>query len=238
MISIMQNMLQNGPDKGKLKISILDVNNRPIEGAKVVLSITGQPDSVIENLTTNNNGQSEDIELSTPPIEWSLDKDNIEQPYAEYTINVEAEGYEPIDISGIQVLSDTEALQNVTMRRVSDTGTGSNIANPPHTLYGNFPPKIAESSIKPVDETGEIVLSRVVVPEYIIVHDGVPADSTASDYYVLYREYIKNVASCEIYPTWNDAAIRANVLAIMSFTMNRVYTEWYRNMHLFMVAET
>ena len=44
-----------------------------------------------------------------------------------------------------------------------------------------------------------------------------------------YRDYIKNVASSEIYATWTDAAVRANILAIMSFTLNRVYTEWYRN---------
>ena len=78
-------------------------------------------------------------------------------------------------------------------------------------------------------QTGEIVLSRVVVPEYVIVHDGAPTDYTATDYYIRYRDYIKNVASSEIYATWPDAAIRANILAIMSFTMNRVYTEWYRN---------
>ena len=78
-------------------------------------------------------------------------------------------------------------------------------------------------------ESGEIVLSRVVIPEYIIVHDGAPEDSTARDYYVRYRDYIKNVASSEIYATWPDATLRANILAIMSFTLNRVYTEWYRN---------
>ena len=61
-----------------------------------------------------------------------------------------------------------------------------------------------------------------------MVHDGAPGDSTAANYYVRYRDYIKNVASSEIYATWPDATIRANVLAIMSFTLNRVYTEWYR----------
>ena len=100
---------------------------------------------------------------------------------------------------------------------------------PAHTLYGDYPPKIAEAEIKPVMETGEIVLSRVVVPEYIVVHDGSPRDSTATNYYVKYKDYIKNVASSEIYATWPENTIRANVLAIMSFTLNRVYTEWYRN---------
>ena len=80
-----------------------------------------------------------------------------------------------------------------------------------------------------MDESGEIVLSRVVIPEYVIVHDGPPSDRGAKDYYVRYRDYIKNVASGEIYSTWPDAALRANILAIMSFTLNRVYTEWYRN---------
>ena len=100
---------------------------------------------------------------------------------------------------------------------------------PAHTLYGEYPPKIAEDEIKPSNESGEILLSRVVVPEYIVVHDGSPRDTTATNHYVKYKDYIKNVASSEIYATWPENSIRANVLAIMSFTLNRVYTEWYRN---------
>ena len=103
------------------------------------------------------------------------------------------------------------------------------IVIPAHTLYGEYPEKIPEDEIKPMNESGEIVLSRVVVPEYVVVHDGVPTESTARAYYVRYRDYIKNVASSEIYATWPMASIEANVLAIMSFTLNRVYTEWYRN---------
>ncbi|HPF29133.1 MAG TPA: peptidoglycan-binding protein, partial [Lachnospiraceae bacterium] len=100
---------------------------------------------------------------------------------------------------------------------------------PPHTLFGDYPPKIPEAEVKPVGESGEIVLSRVVIPEYVVVHDGVPADSRAKNYYVKYTDYIKNVASSEIYSTWSEDTIYANIFAIMSFTLNRVYTEWYRN---------
>ena len=103
-----------------------------------------------------------------------------------------------------------------------------NINIPPHTLYYEYPPKIPEDEIKDVGEPGEIVLSRVVIPEYVVVHDGVPS-SNAKDYYVTYKDYIKNVASSEIYATWPEATLEANILAIMSFTLNRVYTEWYRN---------
>ena len=83
---------------------------------------------------------------------------------------------------------------------------------PDHTLYGNYPPKIGEDEVKPVNESGEIVLSRVVIPQTIVVHDGVPTDSTAKNYYVPYRDYIKNVACSEIYSTWPESSITANVL--------------------------
>ena len=110
-----------------------------------------------------------------------------------------------------------------------ETAPEEDILIPPHTLFYDYPPKIEEDEIKPMDEDGEIVLSRVVVPETIVVHDGLPDDSSAQNYYVPYRDYIKNVASSEIYATWPEQTIYANVLAIMSFTLNRVYTEWYRN---------
>lgn len=153
-----------------------------------------------------------------------------QQPYAEYTVRVSAVGYTTVTVSGVQLLPGERSVQRVRLlSQDSSLNPINNIVIPANTLFGNFPPKIPEAEIKPVDESGEIVLSRVVVPEYIIVHDGAPTDSTAMDYYVTYKDYIKNVASSEIYATWPDATIRANILAIMSFTLNRVYTEWYRN---------
>ncbi len=89
---------------------------------------------------------------------------------------------------------------------------GSLFVIPPHTLFGDFPPKIAEPEIVPAAETGEIVLSQVVIPEYVIVHDGPPTDASAANYYVKFRDYIKNVASSEIYATWPESTIQANVL--------------------------
>ncbi|MBC8570794.1 peptidoglycan-binding protein [Zongyangia hominis] len=66
------------------------------------------------------------------------------------------------------------------------------------------------------------------VPENITVHLGTPA-SNASNVTVSFSDYIKNVASSEIYPTWNESAIRANILAQVSYALNRVYTEFYRS---------
>ena len=175
---------------------------------------------------TNSSGQTDTVDLKTPPLQYSLTP-NSPMPYSEYTLSVSAPGYEPVIVSGVEVLPDVTAIQNIEMTPTETSeDTEEIIAIPDHTLYGDYPPKIPEDEIKPMDESGEIVLSRVVIPEYIIVHDGVPNDSTAPNYYVRYRDYIKNVVSSEIYATWPENAIYANTLAIMSFTLNRVYTEW------------
>jgi peptidoglycan hydrolase-like protein with peptidoglycan-binding domain len=77
----------------------------------------------------------------------------------------------------------------------------------------------------------ELPLPHVIVPFplYITVHLGAPDDEEALNVTVPYLEYIKNVASSELYPTWPEEALRANIHAITSFAMNRIFTEWYRS---------
>lgn len=234
LIKMMQeNGNTNSIDTGKLKISVTsEITSYPVEDAQITISYTGVPENTLEQVQTNASGQTEELELMAPPLEYSLNPENETQPYAEYTLNITAPGFEPVNISGTEILADVTALQNVRLRPITEKNAEEVFVIPAHTLYGVYPPKIAEDEIKPVNETGEIVLSRVVIPEYIVVHDGSPRDSTAQNYYVKYKDYIKNVASSEIYATWPVNTIRANVLAIMSFTLNRVYTEWYRNQGL------
>ncbi|MGC4019701.1 MAG: peptidoglycan-binding protein [Muricomes sp.] len=227
-MTFLRAMQANAVDKGRLKINVTAENTSfPIQDATITISYTGVPGSALEQVNTDSSGQTESLELDAPPLEYSLDPQVENQPYSEYTLNISAPGFETQSISGAQILADVTAIQNVSMRPTDQNEEIFVI--PGHTLYEEYPPKIPEDEIKPVDETGEIVLSRVVVPEYVVVHDGSPGDTTAQNYYVKYKDYIKNVASSEIYATWPESAIRANVLAIMSFTLNRVYTEWYRN---------
>ena len=222
--------MQKATDRGQLQIHVTTERGFfPIKDASIRLSYTGNPTEIIEELSTDISGQTAAVELPAPPLEYSMEPSEF-QPYSEYTIQVNASGYRPINISGISVLPDKTSIQNVRMETATvENPLERNIVITANTLYGNFPPKIPEDEIKPMTESGEIVLSRVVIPEYVIVHDGPPSDSSANDYYVRYRDYIKNVASSEIYSTWPDSTLRANILAIMSFTLNRVYTEWYRN---------
>lgn len=220
-------MQENHVDQGRLQIQVQS-QARPVENAQIAISYTGDPESTVEQVATDRNGQTEELTLAAPPLEYSMEPSS-SQPYAEYTLRITAPGYEPVTISGTEILPDATALQEVRLTPLVQPEDFQDIVIPAHTLYGDYPPKIAEAEIKPVSQIGEIVLSRVVIPEFIVVHDGSPMDSTATDYYVRYRDYVKNVASSEIYATWPRATITANVLAIMSFTLNRVYTEWYRN---------
>ena len=221
----------NNIDRGRLQINITSqTTSFPVTDATISISYTGVPDSTLEQIRTNSSGQTEVLELAAPPVEYSLNPNTEIQPYSEYTLDVTAPGFEPVSISGTEILADVTALQYIQMRPSELNEVNEEVfVIPGHTLYQEYPPKIPEPEINPIRETGEIVLSRVVVPEFIVVHDGSPNDSTAQNYYVKYKDYIKNVASSEIYATWPTNTIRANVLAIMSFTLNRVYTEWYRN---------
>ncbi len=224
-------MDQYSSDTGNLNVIVTGADSySPLSSATIEIANTGEPNRILESVNTDRNGQTGNIELSAPPREYSMEPtDN--QPYSEYNVKISAPGYQEGLVSGVQIFSGENGLQSIVLQPSEQTP--DYVYNPivigGHTLWEYYPPKIAEPEIKPLSESGEIVLSRVVVPETIVVHDGVPGDSTATDYYVPYIDYIKNVACCEIYSTWPESTIEANILAIMSFTLNRVYTEWYRN---------
>ena len=202
----------------------------PVGDATVQISPTGSEDLVVEETKTNSTGQSDTVGLPAPALELSLEPETQIRPYSEYDLTVSAEGFMTVKISGVQILPDTKALQNIRLPSVgARVPSSDNIVIGPHTLWYEYPPKIPEDPVKPLPEgQGLTVLPNPVIPEYVVVHDGVPDDTTAPNYYIPFTDYIKNVASSEIYSTWPSEAIEANVLAILSFTMNRIYTEWYR----------
>ena len=220
----------NAQSFGRLRVRCMATGFVPIENASVNISYPNTQDNVIESLTTNAEGLTDIVQLPAPPREYSLDPNSDEQPYATYDITITAEGFKKAVYSDVEIFADTTAIHDALLEPLPPaTGrTAELFVISPHTLYADYPPKIPEAEIKPVDESGEIVLSQVVIPEYVIVHDG-PPTSPASNYWVKFRDYIKNVASSEIYATWPEATLYANILAILSFTLNRVYTEWYRN---------
>ncbi len=215
---------------GRLQVGVFDVNiGMPVPNATIKVKERGS-DKTVEELITNDSGQSAIIDLQCPPLDYSLSPDQ-PKPYSEYTLEVTAPDFDSVKIEGVEIFSDTTALQNVTLLPVSSGENAlENISIGEHTLWATYPPKIPEEDVKQLNpESGFVVLDNPVVPEFVVVHDGLPTDKNAPNYYVKFSDYVKNVASSEIYTTWPDATITANIIAIISFTLNRVYTEWYRN---------
>ncbi len=194
---------------------------QPAEGATVRIYDASQ-DMTLEELTTDASGQLPPVSLPAPPLDYSMSPDQ-PRPFNEYTLQVTREGAQQAVINNVQVYPDSVAIQNVALRPAYQI-----IDIPYPTLWGDFPPKIPEAEIKPMTPTHLVVLPKPVVPEFIVVHAGRPDDQTAPNYTVGFKDYIKNVASSEIYTTWPVEALKANIHAILSFTLNRVYTEWYR----------
>lgn len=194
----------------------------PAQGATVRV-FNSDTKSIVSESQTDAQGQVKNIALITPPIEYSLQY-GLPRPFNQYDVQVIYQDYQSAYISNVQLFPEQTAIQNVLLLPSYNA-----IDIPYPTLWGTYPPKIPESEVKKLPlPTGQIVLPEPVVPSLITVHEGRPEDSSASNYTVGFQDYIKNVASCEIYSTWPREAIKANVFAILSFTLSRVYTEWYR----------
>lgn len=213
---------------GRLKIQcFLGGRYIPVDNCKVTITAQGGS-SQVYNLSTNSVGLTDEIDIMAPPLEYSQQPMDM-QPYSLYDIGIERSGFNPVFVRGCQVFPENTAVQAVNLTENTQRAYRAEIINiEANTLFGNFPPKIPEDPVKPLPPpTSGVVLAEPVVPEFIIVHQGGP-NSPGEDYTVKYRDYIKNVASCEIYSTWSENTIRANILCIISFTLNRIYTEWYR----------
>ena len=140
--------MQKTTDMGQLRIHVTTERGFfPIKDASIRLSYTGNPTEIIEELSTDISGQTAAVELPAPPLEYSMEPSEF-QPYSEYTIQVNASGYRPINISGISVLPDKTSIQNVRMETATvENPPERNIVITANTLYGNFPPKIPEDEI-------------------------------------------------------------------------------------------
>ena len=219
-------------NQGNLVVNVYNETvANPISEVKVDIFGVGRDgaETQIESLITDISGQTEQISLNAPDVELSLTPQLQVRPYSTYNLRITAPDFEQVNINGVEIFDGTTAIQDVNMleqRTILNTQETINIQE--NSLWGDFPPKIPESEVKALPEpTGFVVLDEVVIPEFIVVHNGSP-NVSAQDYWVPFKDYIKNVASSEIYSTWPAHTIRANVLAIISFTLNRVFTEWYR----------
>ena len=192
----------------------------PVEG--VAITLTG--DGFTVHRITDAAGNAGDYPIATPACALSLDENNTAQPYAVCSLTASKSGYRTVRIQGIQIFPGQVTLAQPEM--IPETEEGRDVPNepiviPPHSLFsgkGGSGPAPSEPCPR--------ILDRVIIPKTITVHLGRPAAS-AQNVTVSFRNYIANVASSEVYPTWPEQALRANIHCQISLALNRIYTEWY-----------
>ena len=193
----------------------------PVEGVTVAV----QGDGFTLHRITDATGSAADIPVEAPACALSLDEDNTTRPYAIVSLTAAKPGYRTVRIEGIQIFAGQVTLAQPQM--LPDTEEGRDIPNapiiiPPHALFAGS----GGSGPQPALHCTPRVLDQVIIPKNITVHLGKPAAS-ARNVTVSFRDYIANVASSEVYPTWPEQALRANIHCQISLALNRIYTEWY-----------
>ena len=200
--------------------------NTPVCGATVQTSHAGRASA---SGYTDKEG---DVRLMLPARSYgaSLRPDTAGTPYTAYDVRVSMPGYIPVIIRGVQIFPGITTLQKCTLTRTSDDPKHRvNIIDiPPHALEGAR--RRNETRLSPPSAQAAIYPSarEVLIPQNITVHLGATG-SGAPNVTVPYTEYLKSVAASEIYPTWPESALRANLLAQNTLALNRIYTEWYRS---------
>ncbi len=195
----------------------------PLAGVRIgILDDEGR--SVYE-LTTDENGEAPLVSLETVDRELSLDPYYGGKAYIGYDVFAQTAGFHSIHVTEIPIYEGETAVLPLMFVPLSEgqrsTGTTEIVVGKPAVSM-----REARYQEAPVDEPR--VLRQVIIPNPITVHLGRPT-AYASNVQVSFPDYVKNVASSEIYPTWPDASLRANIYAIITFALNRVFTEWYRS---------
>ena len=193
----------------------------PVEGVTVAV----QGDGFTLHCITDATGSAADIPVEAPACTLSLDEDNTTRPYAIVSLTAAKPGYRTVRIEGVQIFAGQVTLAQPQMLPVTEEDRdipNAPIVIPPHALFAGS----GGSGPQPVQHCTPRVLDQVVIPKNITVHLGKPA-AAARNVTVSFRDYIANVASSEVYPTWPEQALRANIHCQISLALNRIYTEWY-----------
>ena len=209
-------------EKGYLIVHVyLNNKTNPVPGARV--TITGE--NYQQSFITNEYGKTDKITLDTPLEVYSLSPKYKQKPYASYEVKVEKPGYNVVTYKNVEVIATETSLQDIILKK--EPGKSEVIQLPEHCLWAYDCDSKAIAPDPYLNESNNLrVLPRVIIPEFIRVKNGTPT-SSAAVLVVPFIDYIKNVTSSEIFSTWHVEAIKANVHAIVSFTLNRVFTEWY-----------
>ena len=183
----------------------------------VAVTVTSPDGTAIAMRLTDRNGKILPIEVPVPDKKESQQPEPGEKPFTNVNLYARLAGFEQVDAEDLQVFADTITVQDLEMVPLSELPNQFDQS----VRYRTAAKSLGGDSLPPVSPIPYI-------PQRITVHLG-PPDASAANVTVSFVDYVKNVASSEIYPTWEESALRANILAIVSFALNRVYTEFYRS---------
>ena len=230
---------------GYLKIQVHTADDAlPMENAKIIVYDTFG--KIIYQTTTDINGDSGVLKLMAPDKKYTLDPNYNKPAYSVYDVDIKANLFLTKHIHGVEIVDTQTALLIENMRPIADEPdpvTDEYIDIPPIALLDPVqsrqslpPPSAADAEAAPaaemLDDPPEpriIGRGNVIIPDYITVHLGIPTNASARNVRIRFSDYIKNVTSGEIYSTWPNSSLEANIHAIVTFALNRVYTEWYRS---------
>ena len=195
----------------------------PLSGVQV--RITDMDSNTLYVLTTDENGETPVISLETADKSFSQTPYFNGLPFTSYSVFAQKTGFDSLFVTDIPIFDGETAVLPAALTPMQQT------QREPVTreiFVGKPAVAMRDTSEQEGTYVEPRILRQVVIPNPITVHLGTPS-SNAQNVRVSFPEYVKNVASSEIYPTWPEASLTANIYAIITFALNRVYTEWYRS---------
>ena len=195
----------------------------PLTGAQV--RITDTNSNTLYVLTTDENGETPVVSLETVDKSFSQTPYYNGLPFTSYSVLAQSFGFDSLFVTDIPIFDGQTAVLPIVLTPMRKTQR-----QPVTREISIGKPAVAMRDTSEQEGTymEPRILRQVVIPDPITVHLGTPS-SNAPNVQVSFPEYVKNVASSEIYPTWPEASLTANIYAIITFALNRIYTEWYRS---------
>ncbi|MCL2776335.1 MAG: peptidoglycan-binding protein, partial [Oscillospiraceae bacterium] len=212
-------------NKGTLEVRLTTADHAlPVASAEV--TVFDMELNSLYTLHTDQSGITKWVELPAPPAQTQLDSNLPVKPYSRYIVEIIADGFHKTIVNGVQIYDNAPSYLPINLKPLQK-------GQPPEEIWFDIGENALEMAWQSGSESAPSILPEVkihrevFIPTHITVHLGTPA-SNARNVTVPFIDYIKNVASSEIFPDWPYHSLRANIHAQISLALNRVFTEWYR----------
>ncbi|MDR2047524.1 MAG: peptidoglycan-binding protein [Clostridiales bacterium] len=234
--------------RGFFSVNVQTAGNAlPVDGAYVrIFTRSGE---VLYDTYTDKNGRTGVFTLYAPSAGVLVNREFKGVSYETYDVIISHAGYRTVTVRNAEIVDAERSILPVALHPVGRGQSGmrnggQNVGQSAARIDAADGADANEDANEEIDippfglllPTSQLqytlpnrILKDVYIPEYLTVHLGTPNNNAARNVQVGFEDYIKNVASSEIFPTWPLNAILANIHCQVTFALNRIYTEWYRS---------